>query len=118
VIAAGYKNEMKGFLDSNPGLLSRFTKFIDFEDYSPTELTEIFLSLANSQKFTFSNTFREAVLQKATSVFTNRDKNFANGRTIRNLFEATKQKQANRMAKEGIGSYKSALYVLIEEDLP
>jgi SpoVK/Ycf46/Vps4 family AAA+-type ATPase len=118
VIAAGYKNEMKGFLDSNPGLLSRFTKFIDFEDYSPTELTEIFLSLATSQKFTFSDTFREVVLQKATAVFTNRDKNFANGRTIRNLFEATKQKQANRMAKEGIGSDKSALYVLKEEDLP
>ena len=118
VIAAGYKNEMKGFLDSNPGLLSRFTKFIDFEDYSPTELTEIFLSLANSQKFTFSDTFREVVLRKATAVFTNRDKNFANGRTIRNLFEATKQKQANRMTKEGIGSDKSALYVLKEEDLP
>lgn len=117
VIAAGYKNEMKGFLDSNPGLLSRFTKFIDFEDYSPEELSAIFLSLASSQKFTFSETFREAVLQKTKVLYQNRDKNFANGRTIRNLFEATKQKQANRMAKEGIGSDKSVLYVLKEEDL-
>jgi SpoVK/Ycf46/Vps4 family AAA+-type ATPase len=117
VIAAGYKNEMKGFLDSNPGLLSRFTKFIDFEDYSPEELSAIFLSLASSQKFTFSETFREAVLQKTKVLYQTRDKNFANGRTIRNLFEATKQKQANRMAKEGIGSDKSVLYVLKEEDL-
>jgi SpoVK/Ycf46/Vps4 family AAA+-type ATPase len=117
VIAAGYKNEMKGFLDSNPGLLSRFTKFIDFEDYSPEELSAIFLSLASSQKFTFSENFREAVLQKTKVLYQTRDKNFANGRTIRNLFEATKQKQANRMAKEGIGSDKSVLYVLKEEDL-
>jgi SpoVK/Ycf46/Vps4 family AAA+-type ATPase len=118
VIAAGYKNEMKRFLDSNPGLISRFTKFIDFEDYSPLELAEIYISLATSQNFTFSETFRETVLQKTRNLYQNRDQNFANGREIRNLFEKTKQNQSDRILKEGVGLEKSGLYFLKEEDLP
>lgn len=117
VIAAGYKKEMQGFLDSNPGLMSRFTKFIEFEDYSPNELSNIFLSIAESQKFSFSENFKKAVLQKTTEIFQNRDKNFANGRTIRNLFETTKQKQANRIAVSGTTD-KQSIFTLLEEDLP
>ena len=55
VIVAGYTKEIKAFIDSNPGLSSRFNRYINFPDYTKTELTEIFKRLASKYHYTISN---------------------------------------------------------------
>jgi AAA+ superfamily predicted ATPase len=97
VVAAGYTAKMDEFLSSNPGLRSRFNKFIHFEDYTAEQLTEIFKSFCKKADFTLIS----AAEEKLASVFQNltafRDESFGNARLARNLFEATINKQANRI---------------------
>ncbi len=98
VIAAGYSNEMEDFINTNPGLTSRFTKYIDFEDYTPTEMTEIFKSMVKSKGMKIGDGI-DGILEKMfNDLYNNRDRNFANGRTVRNIFEMVLQKQAGRVA--------------------
>ena len=95
VIAAGYPTEMADFIDSNPGLESRFPKTIHFADYSDDELVAIFRSLCQSNAYTLS----DEVAAKARAWFAGqpRDKGFGNARLARNLFEAAVAKQASRI---------------------
>lgn len=97
VVAAGYTTKMDEFLSSNPGLRSRFNKFIHFEDYTAEQLKEIFKSFCKKADFTLT----PAAEEKLASVFQNltafRDESFGNARLARNLFEATINKQANRI---------------------
>ena len=97
-IAAGYKEEMESFLDSNPGLRSRFTNYIDFPDYTPVELQEIFLSMARSRKMKLSEGVDELLTRLFEDVYDRRDRSFANGRTVRTMFERVLQNQASRLA--------------------
>lgn len=98
VIVAGYPKPMKQFLSSNPGLKSRFNKFIDFPDYTPEELFVIFEGMCSKNGYVLN----EAAQEKAKTIFkdlyAHRDENFANGRTVRNFFEKVMTKQANRLA--------------------
>ena len=98
VIVAGYPEPMKEFLQSNPGLKSRFNKFIDFPDYTPDELFEIFDGMVTKSGYKLS----EDAIKKAKRIFSDlyafRDENFANGRTVRNFFEKVMVRQANRLA--------------------
>lgn len=97
VVAAGYTTKMDEFLSSNPGLRSRFNKFIHFEDYTAEQLKEIFKSFCQKADFTLT----PAAEEKLTNVFNGltafRDESFGNARLARNLFEATINKQANRI---------------------
>ncbi|MEW6608047.1 MAG: AAA family ATPase [bacterium] len=97
-IVAGYKDEMQTFLDTNPGLASRFTKYIDFEDYNPAELKEIFISMVESKGMRYADGVEELLTTLCVKIYEHRDRNFANGRTIRNIFEMVLQNQANRIA--------------------
>ncbi|PMQ00735.1 MAG: hypothetical protein CBR30_09665 [Dictyoglomus sp. NZ13-RE01] len=99
VIVAGYPNEMKQFLDTNPGLSSRFTKHIFFEDYNPEELTAIFIYMVKSKNLTLEPDAEQAVYNLMEQISQKRDKNFANGRTVRNIFEQVLQNQAERLAQ-------------------
>ena len=96
VIVAGYTEKMEAFLDSNPGLRSRFNRFLHFEDYSPRELTDIFEWICKENGYTVG----QKCLNYVKSYFEKeaRKKNFANGRTARNLFERAIVSQANRLA--------------------
>ena len=99
VILAGYTNEIKEFIESNPGLQSRFNRYIQFDDYSAEELTEIFKrSLRKSHYKIKRDAFEklQTVIEKAV---TSKDKHFGNARYVRNLFEKVVQNQANRLAK-------------------
>jgi SpoVK/Ycf46/Vps4 family AAA+-type ATPase len=97
VIAAGYTGKMQDFLDSNPGLRSRFNKHLRFDDYGVEQLTHIFKSFCTKAEFKLT----EGAEKEVTSVFgvltASRDETFGNARTARNLFEATLSKQANRL---------------------
>ena len=97
VIAAGYPVEMYDFIESNPGLRSRFTKTIEFPDYSTDELVEIFLRLGEKHRYTAAAATLEAV--RALIEDQPRDKGFGNARFVRNLFERAVGNQAQRLVK-------------------
>ena len=99
VIVAGYTNEMETFLNSNPGLKSRFNKFIHFADYTPQELLDIFLLMCRKNGYILSNDANAELKQLITVIYDNKSENFANARIIRNMFESIIQHQANRVIK-------------------
>ena len=99
VIVAGYPEEMKRFIDSNPGLESRFTRYIHFPDYTAEELAAIFRQNAKKNQYVLSDDV-ERWLDPAMALWTqDRDRKFGNGRYVRNLFEKTVERQAMRVAE-------------------
>lgn len=98
VIVAGYTQQMRGFLASNPGLQSRFTKFIEFPDYSPSELGTIYLRLAAEHGLVCSGTLKEKLIAHWYFAYPSRSPSFGNAREVRNLFESTLTRQASRLA--------------------
>lgn len=97
VIVAGYPDLMDEFLSSNPGLRSRFNKFIFFEDYTPTEQLEILKSMCKQQEYILSEDAEEKSLSYFIDRYENRDDTFANGRDVRNYLEKALAKQAGRI---------------------
>ena len=98
VILAGYSGEMKMFINSNPGLQSRFNRYIEFEDYGEDELLEIFKASAKKYEYTISDSAIASLKTILHEAVENKDRNFGNGRFVRNLFEKTLSRQANRLA--------------------
>ena len=98
VIVAGYPEPMDKFLHSNPGLESRFNKFIFFEDYDAQELYEIFELMAGEANLTLDDGAKQYLKEYFESMYEHRSSNFANGRAVRNLFEEVITQQANRLA--------------------
>ena len=98
VIVAGYRNEMRHFIDSNPGLASRFTKTFDFPPYSPAELFEIFKRMAARQQFNLPQDFEAKLKPWIESRAKAQD--WANAREMRTLLEKTREAQALRVAKD------------------
>lgn len=99
VIVAGYPEPIEDFINSNPGLKSRFTKYIDFEDYKPKELKAIFELMAKNKGMKLGEGVEEFLEKLFTDIYNKRDRNFANGRTVRNIFEAVLQNQSTRIAE-------------------
>lgn len=97
VIVAGYTGKMEEFLSSNPGLKSRFNKFILFEDYSPDEITVIFENLCKNAGYNISPEARYKVKKVLELQHENRDETFGNARLARNLFEKSVSNQASRI---------------------
>lgn len=116
VIVAGYKKEMKEFLSSNTGLISRFNKFIEFPDYSLDELTDILKVMAKNSGVEFEEG-AVALLRENLNEFTDEQlRLFGNARGIRNTFEKIIQNQANRiMALESPA--REDLCLILEEDV-
>lgn len=98
VIVAGYSDLMMEFLDSNPGLRSRFNKIITFEDYMPDELLDIFKSICTKSGMQITKEAEDAVLQFFIERCGLNLKTFANARDIRNYYERAITNQANRLA--------------------
>lgn len=97
VIVAGYPAEMAAFMASNPGLKSRFNRFINFEDYTPEELFQIFHLFANKAQYRISTAAADKLRGIFEDGFKNRDEQFGNGRFVRNLFECSIQQLASRI---------------------
>ena len=98
VIIAGYTNEIRNFVNSNPGLSSRFNRYIDFPDYTEEELAEIFKSLLSKYDYVMNYDAEVAMKKRIAAAVREKDDHFGNGRYVRNLFEKVIEKQANRLA--------------------
>ena len=98
VICAGYSEPMQGFLDSNPGLESRFNKYIYFEDYNGEQLNAIFHGLCSKNGYELDEEAEAYSKEFFDAMYNDRDENFGNGRDVRNQFEDMIVRQANRVA--------------------
>jgi Holliday junction DNA helicase RuvB subunit len=99
VIVAGYTEPMRSFLQSNPGLESRFNKFIHFADYALEDLFTILKGMIQKNGYDASPAALDLLKQKLSAISASGEKNFANARAVRNLFERVQQAQADRLAK-------------------
>ncbi|WP_022779270.1 AAA family ATPase [Butyrivibrio sp. AE3009] len=98
VIVAGYTNPMKKFIDSNPGLKSRFNKYIEFSDYNIDELEEIFYMNCNKYDYKVADDVKHQIRALITAKKIENIDNFANAREVRNLFEEIITNQARRIS--------------------
>ncbi|MFC5751675.1 AAA family ATPase, partial [Actinomadura rugatobispora] len=114
VVFAGYAAEMREFLDANPGLRSRISRTIQFEDHGPAELAAIVRGLADQYGFRLDPAAEEAVQRHFQNV--RRGEGFGNGREARRIFEAALEQQALRLADLDDPS-AADLSLLLAEDL-
>ena len=98
VILAGYPEPIQRLLNSNPGLSSRFHRRIDFADYTPVELAQIFQRICSRNHYEIPTDVRARLLVGFDWLYRNRDEHFGNGRTVRNLFEDAIRRLADRIA--------------------
>ena len=97
VIVAGYPKLMDEFLHSNPGLESRFNKHLFFDDYTPQELFDIFVSMEEKSSLKLDKKAEKFLKGHFEDVYKCRGDNFANGRYVRNIFEKALSNQADRL---------------------
>ena len=100
VIVAGYDDLMKGFIESNPGLKSRFNRYVHFDDYTPDEMYEIFSKLCEKNAYELDEESVDILKKYFAKLCDANDDTFANARTVRNVFESIIAKQARRIAKK------------------
>lgn len=119
-IVAGYTDQMHDFIDTNPGLKSRFTQTIHFDDYTPDELTQIFINLAKGKNFTIDEDTEAAIHREFEQLYLRRDKNFGNAREARRIFDGAVERQSQRLVKlmSDPNFQESDMYKLTKEDLP
>lgn len=98
VIVAGYTGPMETFINSNPGLASRFNKYFFFADYDGDQLFRIFESQCRKNSYVLSKSAKTAARKIFAEMYEEREENFGNGRDVRNFFEDTVVRQANRLA--------------------
>lgn len=118
VIVAGYPNEMAEFIESNPGLESRFSRYIVFEDYHVADLCQIFELMCRSNAYELTPAARGNLAIILNRVFADRDENFGNARLVRNAYERTLRNHANRLATSDEPITREALATIEAVDLP
>lgn len=113
VIVAGYPEEMDRFINANPGLQSRFTKYIHFDDYNASELQQIFELLLKSSGHSMSSESSNHLGDIFQEMDRLRDEKFGNGRTVRNLYEKTIRNVASRV----IRTMPENIKIVLPEDI-
>ena len=116
VIVAGYPEPMERFIESNPGLESRFGKYFHFEDYNGAELMDIFRLQCRKNQYVPDEETEKFCVDMFNEMYENRDENFGNARDVRNIFERAVTNQANRLA-EMEKPTKDDLMKLIKDDI-
>lgn len=117
VVVAGYDEPMKMFIESNPGLRSRFNRFFTFEHFKPEQLLTIFETNCKKSDFILSEDAKEKLSATFDLLYEKKDEGFGNARVVRNLFEKCVQNQANRIVKIKKITPK-ILKTISEEDIP
>lgn len=97
VIVAGYTGPMREFINTNPGLASRFTRYVEFEDYQPEDLVRIYSDMCSQSHYRLAADAEPALLAIATDMCARRDERFGNARAVRTLLEATIEQQSMRI---------------------
>lgn len=117
IIVAGYETEMNHFINSNPGLKSRFNRYFHFNDYNSTELTEIYRRIADKSGFILKEEAQKRLNNLFENLCSTKDDKFGNARLARNIFEKTFEKHANRTST--IAPITRDILTTIEEvDIP
>lgn len=116
VILAGYTNKMKQFISSNPGLESRFNRYIEFPDYSADELMKIFMNMMGKYDYIVNEEAKEKIQEIIQGEVEGKDEQFGNARFVRNLYEKVLANQANRLAGENGKLTGENLRTIIVED--
>jgi len=122
VIAAGYTKEMNEFLASNSGFKSRFSDYINFDDYNTPEMYQIFEGMCKKRKIEFAQGFDEALKKRLEELYAGRNAQFANARTVRQLFDKTYENVSGRvMNMKSAGAseddLKREIYIMYPQDL-
>lgn len=115
VIVAGYTELMDNFIHSNPGLESRFNKYIFFDDYKPEELYGIFISMCDNSSLKLDSKADDYLKGLCEDLYNTRGDNFANGRQIRNIFENVLTAQANRLSGDLDITDEELMTILLED---
>jgi SpoVK/Ycf46/Vps4 family AAA+-type ATPase len=97
IIVAGYPDEMSSFLESNPGLKSRFNMYYDFPDYTPQDLMLIADYTAQKRAIIFNPEARELLYKKLVDSYRERDKTFGNARYVNSLIDESKMNMGLRI---------------------
>ena len=119
VIVAGYDDLMYKFIEANPGLRSRFNKYLHFPDYTGKEMEQIFQMQCKKNGYLLAEDAQTLLRGEFDRMYAERDDNFGNGRTVRNVFEKIINCQANRLAADPAGESLAdeALMTLTEADV-
>ena len=117
VIVAGYGGPMKKFIDSNPGLQSRFNKYFFFPDYNGEQLLAIFQKQCEKNGYKLTEESEAAAKKLFDELYEERDDNFGNGRDVRNRFEDMVVRQSNRVAAMEAPTKDDLMAVLPEDFL-
>ena len=117
VIVAGYTEPMRKFFESNPGLKSRFSTFIEFDDYNADQLLEIFEGMCRKEDYKLSPSAKDGLRKIMSEALANNEGNFANGRYVRNTFEEMIINQSHRLTAMQCPS-KEDLALFTDADLP
>ena len=114
VIVAGYPEKMRRFIESNPGLKTRFARYIHFEDYRPEELLQIFLKMCADGRYQLAPGAEENARRLFEEIYRRRGADFGNARAVRNTYESVLEHHAERL----VASHNADLSLLLPEDLP
>jgi hypothetical protein len=114
VIVAGYPDKMRRFIGSNPGLKSRFLRYIAFADFGPEELVQIFVKMCGAGGYRLAPGTKEGARDLFEHLHRQRDKDFGNARVVRNIYDKVRERQAARL----VADYDGDLTRLLPEDLP
>ena len=116
VVVAGYNGPMEKFINSNPGLQSRFNKYFYFPDYNGEQLLYIFKGQCKKNGYALTEEAEAEAKAMFEELYENRGENFGNGRDVRNVFEDTVVRQSNRVAALDAPT-KDDLMQFLPEDL-
>ena len=117
IVVAGYTDEMEIFIQSNPGLQSRFNRYLNFDHYKPDALLNIFELISKKADFVLTDDAQDKLSEIIRRVYEKRHKGFGNARTMRNLFEKIIERQANRIVNI-TPITEEILITITEEDIP
>ncbi|WP_448591398.1 AAA family ATPase, partial [Thermoflexus hugenholtzii] len=118
VIVAGYPEEMRRFIEANPGLRSRFTQYLHFPDYTPEELTEILRRMAEQEGYRLTPEAEERARAYLEALQRANPRAFGNAREVRNLFEKMKERAALRWLEQGGSPTDPQAFLLQPSDVP
>jgi Holliday junction resolvasome RuvABC ATP-dependent DNA helicase subunit len=120
VIVAGYTDKMEEFLSSNPGMKSRFDKYLYFEDYSPTQLVQIFDKFCMNEHYALADAAKPKLHRLFEAYSVSKDESFGNARLARNVFKKAIVNMASRITQNDahLQLSKEALSVIEVEDIP